>query len=320
MAWTAVDADTSWQDLAVAAEIAEAYNLRRAACGLTQIDAPGADTAVFDFVSALQSGIEELWSHFADASAPLSGASGLPEPYPSLYAMMFSAGLGQSGYWRRIAEGGVQPAVWSDYAAEGWAYGRIQSADLAGPWLFLDLQAALSALRRMLASPSGLPGDIRYAATINNSTDPYPPSVPSYGDLSGSYSNYWSRRAYRIRYDGVTPNVWSKYYAESFASEVTAENVPAGPATYSLVGMLRLPVPVGTSEMVFCAFELDGVENESFVLQSGPAASWTAEEQSDWPSAYEGVPVQEEYLSADPVYHGFRISELIWVVDFAWLR
>lgn len=163
MAWKPVTAATSWQDLAVASEIALAYDRRvsilttteRTAAGVSLLypsGDPSEADQVFTLVKALQTGIAKLYSYFSDPTAALSGSTSYPANYASAAAMFTAAGLTSSGYFRRIAEGGTQPAAWTNYTATGWSYGLIQSGDLAGPWLWIDLQAALTALTRRIYS------------------------------------------------------------------------------------------------------------------------------------------------------------------------
>lgn len=151
MAFTLIDGDTSWQDLAIAQEIATSYNLRRSLCGLSTISAPTEDVEVFDFVLSVQTGIEDMlgsiWIDPSTSLASLLGQADYPTPLTEAQTMT-AAGLTESGYWRRIADGGTQPASWTDYNASGWSYGSIQNKDLAGPWLFQDIQSALAILTR----------------------------------------------------------------------------------------------------------------------------------------------------------------------------
>lgn len=154
MAFTPITADTSWQDLAIAQQIAVAYNKRRTACALSTLTVPDSAVKVFDFVYAVQSGIEDMATRWGNPTVPLSGQTALPERFASVSACMSYAGLTMGGYWRRIADGGTQPASWSSYTAAGWSYGKIVSKDLAGPWLWQDLMSALSALKRLVNGAS----------------------------------------------------------------------------------------------------------------------------------------------------------------------
>lgn len=157
MAWRVIDGNTSWQDLAVAQEIATAYNLRVAALGSLAREAasveeisPTEEMTVYGFVDRVQRGIERMAIFWADSTAALSGGYDYPATFESKNALLQAAGLTQSGGWRRIPEGGVQPEGWASYTAPGWSYGRMVDKDLAGPWLFIDLQVALIVMRRRL--------------------------------------------------------------------------------------------------------------------------------------------------------------------------
>jgi len=194
MAFTAIDGDTSWQDLALAEELAEGYNLRRQIFGLSTIETPTQDTQVYAFVRALQEGIEEMigydyygygayygWLLNTAALSTYSGQSSYPTPL-TLATGMTAAGLTASGYWRRIAEGGTQPATWTNYAAAGWSYGKINEKDLAGPWLFKDLQLALSALTRVQLRQT----ERRSKYNYYNGAGPIPSTALSWGSWGAS--------------------------------------------------------------------------------------------------------------------------------------
>jgi hypothetical protein len=128
--------------------------------GLSQISVPTSSTLVYDFVLEVQTGIEEMigydyfgfgtfygWLLNTSALSSYEGQTATPTPLTQSEGFT-AAGLTATGYWRRIADGGSQPATWTDYDASEWSYGKIESKDLAGPWLFKDIQLALSALTR----------------------------------------------------------------------------------------------------------------------------------------------------------------------------
>lgn len=157
MGWTAITTDTSWQELTIAQEIATAYNKRVAALTSAEQSAAGVSSispteamTVFDFIMTVQDGIRAMYPYFADPSASLAGRSGWPVVFQSLNDWQVACGLTKSGIWRRIAEGGSAPDPWDSYIASGWSYGDITSKDLAGPWLFKDLETALTSLTRRL--------------------------------------------------------------------------------------------------------------------------------------------------------------------------
>ena len=198
MAFTAIDGDTSWQDLAIAQEIATSYNRRRLLYGLSTISAPTDASVVFAFIQAVQNGIEELmgydyygygayygWLLNTSALSSYEGQSTLNPTPLTLSAGMTAAGLTATGYWRRIAQGGTQPATWTNYSATGWSYGKITDKDLAGPWLFKDIQLALSVLTR--ASLRHTPGRTKQGSYTGSSV--IPSTALSWGSWGSSASN-----------------------------------------------------------------------------------------------------------------------------------
>jgi len=176
MGWTTITADTSWQELAIAQQIATAFNKRvnalssaeQTAAGVSTISASEAVT-VFDFIEAVQTGVQLLYPYFSDPTLSLAGQSGFPVVYSSVGEMFDAAGLTATGRFRRIADGGTAPNPWTDYDDEGWVYGAITDKDLAGPWLFKDLQSVLSVLtRRLQAYDSGVVSTVAKKAIVSN--------------------------------------------------------------------------------------------------------------------------------------------------------
>lgn len=197
MAFTAIDGDTSWQDLAIAQEIATSYNRRRSLCGLSTISTPSEATDVFSFIYALQAGIEQMANNllFVNNTGALSGFEGLSS-YPNkmgLSTAMTAAGLISSGYWRRIAQGGTQPTTWTNYSATGWSYGKIQDKDLAGPWLFKDIQVAMSALTRAKIVPTEYR---KKELEVSYSSSSMPSTTLTFGSWTTgeSYSRYYAQK------------------------------------------------------------------------------------------------------------------------------
>ena len=223
MAWKSVTSATSWQDLAVASEIALAYDRRvsilttteRTAAGVSWLypsGDPSEADQVFTLVKALQTGIAKLYSYFSDPTAALSGSTSYPANYASAAAMFTAAGLTKSGYYRRIAEGGTQPAAWTNYSAPGWSYGTIQSGDLAGPWLWIDLQNALTALtRRIYSLTSATAPNLQVYDLIGfykTATNTYPTHTGALGTAVSRYA--WQDTATFGAQKAITVN-WPVY-------------------------------------------------------------------------------------------------------------
>lgn len=197
MAFTLIDSDTSWQSLSIAQEIAASYNLRRSLCDLSTISTPTENIEVFDFVLAVQTGIEEMandiWLNNSASLSAYVGQSARPAVM-SLPQAMTLAGLTASGYWRRIADGGSQPAAWTDYGATGWSYGKMVDKDLAGPWLFQDIQLALSALTRAAITVQSVRSK-SYEYTLG--TPPIPTASltwSAWGASNGGVSDYYVKK------------------------------------------------------------------------------------------------------------------------------
>ena len=223
MGWTGIDVDTSWQDLTIAQEIATAYNKRVAALTATEQTATGvsaitpAETmTVYDFVLAVQTGIEAMATYWA---AP--DGSGLQDNFASVAAAMSDAGLTESGYWRRIAEGGTQPSAWTTYNAAGWSYGKITDKDLAGPWLWIDIQNALENMKRRAWYLKGAAG---YNAAIDAGvTGSFEQSV---------YNSEWET-SYPTPPSFDIDSATSGIYEEGFYGAAKLRNGPASNWTYS---------------------------------------------------------------------------------------
>lgn len=184
MAWTNITIDTSWQNYDVAVEIADAINMRLdlLAAGATLYDThkiTPLGMTVYAFVKKAQESVEFMGSttpcYFYDDYATLAsyvGQTSYPSPYADLQAIMTAAGLTETGYWRRAPHNSAAPADWTAYNDPVFAgnYGKIEDKDLAGPWLFKDLQLVLTKMRRLNVGTSGFLGGFSANATVGTHT------------------------------------------------------------------------------------------------------------------------------------------------------
>lgn len=175
MAWTLIDLDTSWQDLPIAVQIWDQYDRRQRVLAdlhvypegssivghiVDPVPEPDSDVTVFDFILQMQQNIErmamDIWidpgldlvTIYNNTVPPaLDDPTHLPWTEAEL---MEAAGLTAAGYWRRIAEEGDTPTDWEDYEDPAFVgnYGQIVSKDMAGPWLFRDMQLVLDKMTR----------------------------------------------------------------------------------------------------------------------------------------------------------------------------
>jgi len=177
MPFTYVNSFASQQSLALAREIVVAYNKRRLVCGLSTYDGLAAGSDCFDFFSVLQAGIEGMVTYFSNKNLTLTGQTSLPVNYSTTAAGMTGIGLSQTGYWRRIPNGSTNSLNWRSYGDTSFSYGRIQNGDEYGPWLWLDLQNALSGLTRIVKSCSA---DQAYFEQYDRSEPTVWDSLPSW--------------------------------------------------------------------------------------------------------------------------------------------
>lgn len=134
--FTAVDDWSSLQDTACANEIISAYNERRQARGqsTTALLSPGDNAQDTAFWRGLQEWIEGDCVAWIDHVAGPINEAGDGLRYWTLAGFRAAAGLHPDGF-RRSTDGAT------------FSHGPIQSGDIRGPWIFEDLQAALSALK-----------------------------------------------------------------------------------------------------------------------------------------------------------------------------
>jgi len=192
----------SWQDLDVCTELATYYNYRGAFLGLAALTAPVVGDGVCAFIADLQTRVTAtaFYSAAVKPSASFAGiASG--SSYPVAYGvsgisqLYTDAGI-DSGF-RRLPRGSANPTDWTDYADAAFSYGAAQAGDIIGPWLFVDLQTMLLAVKvfkvsvqrapKFVGSPSGtvlVPNEyMTWSETdIYDPGDSYPTTDGTYAD------------------------------------------------------------------------------------------------------------------------------------------
>lgn len=192
MAFTTITAETPWNSLALAQEVYQAYAHRIAALRVRKtiaddyVSEPTTDTKVFTFIQELQTFIKTEAAVFYDPDYVLAGSA--PNSYIANLAFYGTAfgtatGLSATERWRRIPEGATPPthAQWDDYDWDGYSYGAIQQKDVAGPWLWADIIAALEKLTRILM--------LEDSSQSESYTDyEQSPTIEGYSRLSGNIS------------------------------------------------------------------------------------------------------------------------------------
>lgn len=292
MSWITVDNDTSWQDLATAQQIATALNQRLLVASLGSVSSPTNATKVFDFIYECQDAAEELWSHYAPnviAAGGYANQEDLPDlAYASQAAMFAAAGLGG---WRRYPEAG------------GSTTGKIQDKDMAGPWLFQDLQAVLDVCTRRIVY-----GDwFTYGGYYDTAAAYYPDGMPSISYETGAEN----------------PNLRiSRYLDSDFNPYVTC-----GTATYWKIALPSWLV-TGPGFAATAIGLMDGVDADlfddfgtgvpnggTFVLgYSSPVDAFQA--LSSWQSLTNALPWGNIPSGGKTLMTGYMDS-MVWILDYS---
>lgn len=156
MAWTTITPGLDWSNLTFINELVQGYNERRAAGYLFSVIPDvlaGNDVQSVAFWSGIQIGIEQCLSPLApiysygylDDLAAISGASSTTALIKTqLYSR---ASMSPDGFSRAI---NWDPSVndWTNINDPMYfAHGPIEAGDIIGPWIFKEIQQALSVLK-----------------------------------------------------------------------------------------------------------------------------------------------------------------------------
>jgi hypothetical protein len=142
-------ANADWQTLLD--EITLAYSERRQALGqAAYVAVDERDVQAAAYWLALQNWLETYCTSFIDhVSGPLN-PSGKDFLYFTLQTFRSAAGLNAAGF-RRVPEG----VEWDGITDPVWSYGKMQAGDnIAGPWIFEDLQKGFATLKWSLIKSS----------------------------------------------------------------------------------------------------------------------------------------------------------------------
>ena len=178
MPWATVNADTSWQDIAVCSDLALQYNYRARFLGLSDVSAPTSADKVFAFVADLQDKIlaSAFYGSAVNPSASFTGVAvsgSYPDNYAALGLTQLYSDAGLPDGLRRVASASP-PADWTDYDDPAYSYGKAQAGDMIGPWLFKDLQTLLDALYVFKVADSRIfPVDFWTSVNLGNYNNHY---------------------------------------------------------------------------------------------------------------------------------------------------
>lgn len=147
------------QDLTYLNQIINAYSERRQALGQSAIAALPANTDIqlsdwYGWFNIMQYWCENNYDDFVNHDAIIVGQGSV-----SMFTLTTWRSEADIAYGFRRVQGATWPADWTNYSDPAFTYGLYQQGDIFGPWLFVDLQNALKALKktyvRLSAETSG---------------------------------------------------------------------------------------------------------------------------------------------------------------------
>jgi hypothetical protein len=158
--FTSIVGDTALFQVDLLNEIIDALSERRQVLGqgaATQVVA-GDDIQDVNFWLGLQQWIETYCTSFVDHTATIDGAASIP--FFTLASFRSAAGLPAGGF-RRATAWDPDSDDWTNNADGMYSFGTMQTGtgarddDIIGPWILVDLQRALSALKYTRITPTG---------------------------------------------------------------------------------------------------------------------------------------------------------------------
>ena len=225
--FTALSAWTSAQDRTATNEIVLAYSERRQCVGDSAVAAlaPGGNVQDTAFWTAMQGWVEANCIYFVDDDSFSTSTE-----YTNVNAIAYTlsnfrtAAEITSGFRRATS----WPTDWTDYGDAAYSYGRIQSGDIIGPWIYDDLQKAFDALRwsyaggnettgfyiPLLANPSKTPlslaaSNFLYGLGMSSS---HVSALAAYNAAVTDWATYTSSMMhgyYNVQYGYIDSDSWS---------------------------------------------------------------------------------------------------------------
>lgn len=215
--FTTISNGDDLQALSLLNELQLAYSERRQAIGQSAADLleAGQDLQAVSLWSGWQDWVEDNVASWLDYEAGSGGDfTGLASlPVLDLARLRTLAGLPEDGF-RRVP-GDDWPEDWTDNEDPAFEYGPCESGDIIGPWLWVDLQRAFSALRWttycarawITAYPPGATRDVTttnascsaaYAANVAAWTSPVWGSGGANPFAYAEVSAGWKARSWRV--------------------------------------------------------------------------------------------------------------------------
>jgi hypothetical protein len=155
MPFTPITGGVDWQHVDFVNEYVRAFNERKHVVNLhleINLKSVGNDIQYDFHISNLQSRYLEFADEFVDPD-PTSYDGDADYPVEMTESEMLIKAEIPNGYRRATAK----PANWTNYTDPAFTYGIAVAGDIAGPWLWADLQAVASVCTRTKSVVSGYP-------------------------------------------------------------------------------------------------------------------------------------------------------------------
>jgi hypothetical protein len=334
-AFTTIESGVAFLTIAILNELSAGYSERRqAATGLapttggtpgalaeadgnTDVQAVGAYSGSSGLSAccwlALQGAIDALAPYFVDHTATIPAGATVAPAY-TLATFRAAAGLHADGYRRATA---YDPTVndWTDPDDDMYSHGSIASGDIIGPWLVVDLQLALAALKWTLAngSFSGSGSDRHKIIVEGKGADcaaARADQIASWPEDDGTNGNLYQAYGYRTgfpSFEGIRnlakPTVSGLY--DGISHEAQAYGLPVGPAN--------------PGNFVFADTDSLGlVENEWYLIEEFAAASTSSRTGAWFVDTYDNpvelIPVDCD--STDSKAYGVKMTQVKWLLKW----
>jgi len=325
-AFTTIDSSADITHVDVLNELVGGISERAQALGQSAwtLVSAGDDIQDKDFWYDLQEWIETYCTSFVDHTqgpdpGDFEGETALP--MFTLSSFRSIAGLHSSGF-RRATAWDPDTDDWTDLSDAMFSYGRMQAGDIIGPWIWVDLQNALTALKWTTTSPA-LGG-----STLQARSSGYSGWYPTCTDATDEEDTDWSA---------------SSWGAGSYYFYVAAGQLEQSGSNYRAIGTRQKSLPAGTiDDVVPCAIDvyfgvdssggaytfddIDGlgaqegklVFHETWSAVTPAQASRGGAGEASWFGAYDTNPLTDAGISCPtPEYRAVYASTMHWLCKWS---
>ena len=306
MAFTTITDGLDWQDKNFLEELFAGFNARMprdwvlssgyANCSEVDVPAAGDDIQAAAVWSTLQSRIEDQYNnytlyHHGGGTMQIrwlvpydmeESGSGYFDDFPTVRGFIgFCEETAAMAYidaatcgWRRAT---VWPDDWQDLEDEAYSYGQMQAGDIIGPWVFKDLQTALSGMVKRYYTGTTPKGKRRldssvstwsdYAEAVDAWLDATPTNIVGFPAVIHSKSGFVNRHS--LRRDSVRFGLYVNGTIDDY-NLADPESIARGATgSESVLYYVRTAAPFGINSDKYDANGDGGIEGKLAKLKTG---------------------------------------------------